>query len=434
MRASCLVFGVLLAGCSSSDFSVAADAGPTDTGSSTDTGVVADSGGTDSGVAETSTDGAVDAPPCVEGPANPAIVYVDKRATRPGKGTLDCPFQTIKDAVALVATLPTGSGAHTLRVAGGTGAAPLVYDEPVLILKYGWTLLGDGAGRVTITGGGKCGDSQCLVVMEGGSALEGVRLDALGKVMTPLGLTPGAFTSVVVKSTVVTGVKSEKVPAVYVEGTGNAEFGPDVRVIDNAGIGIAVKNVFRLKFSATAGLPNQINKNGFGIALGGGVIELGGPTEVSSNVGHGVLVQSPDKGTHNFDGLSAKNNGLSGLYLEVGASARVRRSTFLRNKVGITFKSAPGSELDLGKLLDPGNNVLGGKTDSNATAAICSPVARALDMPAWNDAFKACAPSTAPIDATKSCDELGSYQDIWFAVATGSSKAPFDVQNCTVGP
>ncbi len=428
------VLAAALLGCSSSEFAVAGEGTETDTGTAaTDTGSVAvDSDSpplVDSG---SPADANADVAPCAPLPMNPPTVYVDKRTTKAAKGTSECPFATIKEAVAFVASLPSGSGKHTIRVAGGAAGAPLVYDEPMLVLKWQMSLVGDGQDRVTITGGGTCGDGQCMVVMEGGSTLEGVKLDAKGLAKVPLALGPTALTGVTVKATGVVGTKDEKSPAIYVDGVGAAELGPDMRVTDNGGPGVLVKNIFSLKINGA----NLFNRNLVGIYMQGGRLDLSGATEASKNRTIGVALLAPEKTAHVLDGLIAVENASTGVYVDGGASLKLRRARITRNDIGLMFRFVGTNELDLGTLLDPGNNVFVGPAEPNKRAGICLPAMRAATTaPARGNFFSACPPTSASmLEDVKACDTLPSaYKDIYYAAAAaGGETPPLDLTNCGV--
>ena len=376
-----------------------------------------------------------EAGPCAEIAANPPTVYVDKRSTRASKGTSDCPFATIREAVTFVAALPSTSGKHTIRVAGGTAGAPLVYDEPMLVLKPNTTLIGDGPGRVVIIGGGTCNMAVCMVVMEGNTALEGVTIDAKGGQKIPLAMGPGILTGASAKSITVTGTKDDKTPGIYVNGGGAAELGPDVKVIDNGGHGILVQTIYSLKLTGAPGSPNQINRNLYGVQLLAGRLEINGATEVSKNARHGVILVMNDKTTHVLDGLQAVDNGGTGLFVDGGAGLRLRHSKLVRNDLGLSFRFAIGNELDLGTGFSPGDNFIGGLTEKNKRAGICLPSSRVTNSPARGNGFSACPPTASPMpESEKACESLsGDYRDIYFGVGTISptSGVPLELDGCT---
>lgn len=430
----------VLVGCSSSEFAVnegAADTGtPGDDTAATDTGAPADDTAApplDTGVLDTAPPDA--AVTCTTLPSNPAVVYVDKRSSK-SKGTSECPFSSIKDALAFVNGLPSGSGKHQVRVAGGTVAAPLVYDEPMLVLKWQTTLTGDGMGRVIVTGGGACGDGTCMFVMEGGSTLEGVTVDAKGLPKVPLALGPGILTGVVVKSTEIVGTKDHNYPAIYVEGGGAVDLGPDMRIHDNGGHAILVKNIFSLKLTGAPGAANLLHRNLSGIVMIGGRLDLSGPTEVLKSKSHGIILGAPEKVAHTIDGLVSTENVGAGLYVDGGASLRMRRSKLLKNDIGLIFRHVGGSDLDLGTATDPGLNTIGLKLETNKRAGICLPSARLVASPAQGNFFNSCPPSWQTlVEGEKACDTIpgGMYKDLFYAVGatTGEPALPLDATNCT---
>jgi len=436
-HASLLV--VLLMGCSSSDFEVAESA---DTGGlADDTGTIA--ADTDSPVDDIGTvvdsGTTADAQPevpvvCAELAANPAVVYVDKRSTRATKGTAECPFTTIKDAIAFINGLPSGSGKHQVRVAGGAIGSPVVYEEPTLVLKWQTTVTGDGMGRVVITGGGACGEGTCMIVMEGGTTLEGVSLDAKGLAKVPLVMGPGFLTTALVRSTEITGTRDDKNPAVYVEGGGAAEVGPDVRIHDNGGHGILVKNIGALKVTSAGGTPNQLHRNLVGVQMIGGRLEMVGANEVYKSKVHGVVIITAER--NNFiDGLVATENAGTAVYVDGGASLKLRRSKLLANDTGLFFRFNTTNELDLGTLLDPGGNTLGTKLITNKRMAICLPAGRTANAPARANYFGVCPPTAATMaEAVNACELVppGAYKDIYFASNGTEPIPPFDLTSCGV--
>lgn len=419
----------LLVGCSSSDFEVAEapDTGgvPTD-----DTGTVEDTGAPSEDVGGTS-----DTPvTCTDLPSNPPVVYVDKRSTRSSKGTADCPFVSIKDAVAFVNGLPSGSGKHQVRVAGGAVGSPVVYDEPMLVLKWQTTLTGDGIGRVVITGGGSCGDGICMVVMEGGSTLEGVTLDAKGLAKVPVAMGPALLTASVVKSTEITGTKDDKSPAIYVEGGGAAEIGPDVRIHDNGGHAILAKSIGSLKVTSVGGSPTQLHRNLVGVQILSGRLEMTGPNEVYRSRVHGVVVISNER-NNLIDGLIATENAGTGVYVDGGASLKLRRSKLLSNDTGLFFRFNTANELDLGTLLDPGGNTLGTASVTNKRAGICLPASRSVNAPARSNYFGQCPPTAAAMAEVANACELvptGAYKDVYFAASGTDPVPPLDFTGCSL--
>jgi len=439
MRRSLVLFAMLV-GCTSDEFELSEP--PPDTGSTLDdTGTISADTGVepgDTGVPEDTGNVAVDAPPetmapCTELAMNPPIVYVDKRSARTAKGTADCPFLSIKDALAFVNGLPSGSGRHQIRVAGGAVGSPVVYDEPMLVLKWQTTLTGDGIGRVVITGGGTCGEGTCMMLMEGGSTLEGVSLDAKLVAKVPIAMGPAWLTTALVKSTEITGTKDDKSPAIYVEGAGAAEIGPDVRIHDNGGHGVLVKTGV-LKIASVAGSPVQLHRNLVGVQMVGGRLDMSGPTEVVKNKLHGVVIVNNER-YNAIDGLIATENVGTAVYVDGGASLKLRRSKLLSNDTGLFFRFAGTNELDLGTALDPGGNTFSMTSVTNKRMAICLPAARTTSSAARGNGFASCPPTAAAMtEAMNACELVpsGSYKDIYFASATTDATPPFDLAGCAV--
>jgi hypothetical protein len=417
-----------LLGCSSSNFEVAA---------SPDTAVAADTGApaADSDSPLSDSHDAVEASPpdtsapCTELVANPPTVYVDKRSTRQAKGTSDCPFKSIKDGLAFVAALPSGSGKHTVQVVGGIAGAPLVYDEPMLVIKPQTELRGDGADRVVITGGSACGaeGAVCMVVMEGNTALEGFTIDAKGANKTPLAIGAGVLQWVFVKSTTLRGA-GEKASGMFTDGYGILELGPELKVIDNVGGGITVKSTGSMKLNGL----NQIKNNAIGIYMLAGQLDVVGPTEISANKSVGLALAASDK-RHSLDGAIVADNASYGVYVD-GGSMKIRRSKIIRNDIGLLFRYGASNDLDLGTLVSPGDNTFGGKLELNKRAAICLPMYRATTSPARGNTFNVCPPIPVAItEGEKVCDALPAmYNDVYYGVGmTTASNPPLDITGCS---
>lgn len=419
-----------LLGCSSSNFEVAP---PPDTGvPAADTGaVVADSETPPADTGDTVETAVPDTalPPCTELVPNPPTVFVDKRSKRMAQGTSDCPFPTIKDALAFVAGLPGGSGKHTVQVVGGIAGTPLVYDEPMLVIKPGTELRGDGAERVVITGGGACGTegAVCMVIMEGNTALEGVTIDAKGLPKIPLAIGAPFLNWVVVKSTTVRGA-ADKTPAMLVDGAGIVELGPELKINDNASTGIFVKSTGSIKLNGF----NQINRNLLGVYMVAGTFDINGATEVIGNKSVGVAIAASDK-KHTIDGAIITDNASYGVYVD-GAGLKMRRTKLVRNDIGLMFRFlAGGNELDLGTHLSPGANILGAKLEANKRAAICLPTYRSTSSPARGNALYTCPTTPTAIgEGEKVCDTLpADYRDVYYgAPAVSTPAAPLDLGGC----
>ncbi len=418
--------------CSSSSFEVAASS-PTDD----DAGEVgpSDDAGSDTS-APSDTGGVVDAGPCAPLSGNPTTIFVDGRTKRASIGSAECPTRTIREALAIVGTLPTGD--HTIRIAGGAPSAPVVYDEAGLVLvKTRTKLEGDGAARVVITGGGPCGGAStasCVVALEGNAAIEGVTIDAKGP-KVGLAVTPAAFTASGLKDVTVTGSKGDTNPAVYVNGAGNVDL-VDVRVTDNQGPGVHAASVFRLKVSSTLGGPRStFDRNLVGIHVDGGILELGG-ADARDNVTHGIAITSASAGTHALDDLNATGNGANGVLVEGGANLKLRRSKLVSNRVGLLFRFGLLNDLDLGTASDPGKNHFGGVSANNKYAGICLPVARATHASAHDNLWAACGPTSLPLSEGDTCNGLSGFQDVRYRPTGvgGAPKPPLDFGDCTAGP
>src|SRR6188768_527857 len=136
-----------------------------------------DAGITGDGGADAELDAAdIDAPPDAVagcGVIDLAEIVVDKASTAASAGTVNCPFHTIAEALAL----PAPSTARRIRVRGGMPA--VVYAEPILLaIPALVTLEGEANDRVTLGGaGGACAVTvapSCTVSLAGGGVLRAV--------------------------------------------------------------------------------------------------------------------------------------------------------------------------------------------------------------------------------------------------------------------
>jgi hypothetical protein len=440
VRGALVVSFAFFTACSSADFAVAPsggeDTGVDDTGSSTDSATTEDTAVEDTGSA---SDGAVEAAPCAPLDAASTTIYVDQRTTRTSVGSADCPARTIKEAIAIVGTLP--SGKHVIKVAGGTAGSPIVYDESgALVLKAGTSLEGDGPGRVTITGGGTCSGTGCIFGMEGNSSIQGVTIDAKGPKI-PVVMGPAGFTNCVLSHSVITGVKGSMspLPAVFIAGNGTVDLGPELVVNKNESLGVYADSIFSIHVIA-GGTGNRFNDNQVGFAMKTGFLNFDGG-EVAKNSALGMAVSSTN-GTVNITGLDAHDNALHGLVIDKGASLKMRNSSLNKNGgYGLVFAFTTGvsaNDLDLGKSGDNGNNLLGAGSGSNKFGGVCLPVGRSLKGSAQGDRWSRCDPTQFPFTVSTgsdvSCDSPPpSYADVWYVSGGATMTPPLDTSGCTVG-
>lgn len=414
-----LWFG-LSAACSSSDFSGPAaeqDAGSVDSAATSDAGL--DTGTT------ASDGGAVDAG-CPALGASPDTVYVDGRAAAGGNGTATCPAKTIREGLSIIAGL--ASARRTLKVAGGTSTAPLVYEETAaLVVKAQTTVDGDGVERVEVKGGGACAVAAqgCVFNLEGGASVQGLTIRPGARV--GLALTPGILTGATAKNLLVTGATSLTNHAVLLKGAGGVELGPGFRAVGNEGAGVYVEEIFSLKVAAGGSNPNQFNENAGGIVMMRGTLNFDSG-EVSKNRAAGVSLVSTPK--HSVSNLVARDNGGPGIFLEAGAGLVLRNSTIVKNRVGIVAKFGALVDIDLGNSLGAGNNVLAG-AEKNNKAAICFPTARNVKVNALGNKWSSCPPPAATLGGA-TCETLGAYQDIYYAPSVETAP-PIDTSGCTPG-
>lgn len=417
---------LLLTGCSSSEFNVSNpgdDAGALDdTASSVD----AASGDTGTAVDDTAVADApvedVPAPsdaPCSPLGASPSTIYVDARASGPSIGTAACPSKTIAGALAIAAGL--GPGARTIRVAGSTPA--LLYNETsALVLKHSFALVGDGVSKVTITGGGACSTATCVVVLEGGASIEGVTISA-GSAMG-IASAPAIGTRATVKGVTVSGGIGGANAAIYVNGKGSIDLGPELRVKGNAGPGVVIDD------TALAKLAGDFSENAAGIVVKGGLLQLDGGTALANKT-NGVALLSAAK--HSIANFTARDNLAAGVFVEANASLTMRGSTLVKNRYGLVFRFGTGNALDLGTLADYGKNVFGGPSGINSKAAVCLPLARTAKQPAVGNKWFVCEP-TRLLLGTGGCEGISAYQDVYYAAVDISTPAPLDGSACDVGP
>ncbi|MBI2388782.1 MAG: DUF1565 domain-containing protein [Deltaproteobacteria bacterium] len=416
--------------CSSSEFSLAGVDAEADTGQTTDAAgdsvPIGDSAPTvDEGVPGESGTVDANAPCSVLAPAA-TVIYVDARNAREPVGTADCPFKSIREALSYVAGQP--SAKRTIKVAGGTATAPLVYNETAgLVVKAATSIVGDGAERVTVTGGGACLTAQCVFLMEGGSTIEGVTIN--GGARIGLAMIPVAFSAVTARRMVVTDSKGTGLSGVVVNGKGTVDLGPEFRSTRHTVAGLYVDEIFSVRVIAGGTIPNAFNENGGGIVLSRGFLNFEAG-EVRGNAANGIAILSNVKST--ISNLVAKDNGAAGVLVEGSASLKMRSSMLVKNRVGLVFRYGT-NELDLGTATDFGKNIFGGPSASNNKAAICLPHARTEKSPAVGNKWLVCGPTFLPL-ATETCETLSGYQDIRYAPSVDGAGIPFDATGCDVGP
>lgn len=408
---------LLLSACSSSNFDVPV----------TDDGGTSEIGTSEIGTTDSATDD-VGADTCALS-ANPDTIYVDARASGGGTGAATCPVKSVREGLAIIAALP--SGKRTLKIAGGSASAPLVYDESSqLVVKSQTSIVGDGAERVVLTGGGPCGLDKCVMLLEGGSSLEGVTVDA--KIGNGLLLTPVAFTSVTVKNTTVTHSTGPMTAGLYVKGQGAVELGPGIRAVKNEGAGVGVEDIFSLRVMAADAAPNQFDDNSVGIVMSKGVLEFGGGS-AQRNGKEGLYLAATPK--HTVRNLVARENKGAGILLEPGAGLKLRGSTLVKNRVGVTVRFGLVADIDFGTAGDPGKNVFGGAGDKNDKAGICFAQSKSVRVNTQGDQWSACPPVVTGVSDSSGCESLPGYADIYFTAATSADPAPVDLgSSCTVGP
>ncbi len=312
-----------------------------------DTGVtdasVSDASVSDAAVPETSSDAAADAPSeaAVDAALDATVdaapdaapdasscplpdvvdadrhVYVDKTATAPGNGSLECPFETILQATAAATTPPAGS-ALTIHVKGsGT-----IYDEVAPVVIGARTTLTSSyppddlaaPGLVTIRAQGHCTGAKCVVEVTAGT-LDGLTVVAPNASSNVHGVLAFAYPKIR-NTTVVNATGSGIVVA-----SGGAEVGPGVFSNGNAAQGLLAVMATAGKGAAptlrvmAGGRGNRFNGNG---AHGIHVTNLYGQVEIAEvrandNANNGIYVEPEANTTHKLEKVEAKRNSIVGL-------------------------------------------------------------------------------------------------------------------------
>jgi len=426
---SLVVTVTILAACTSDEFDVASTE-TTDSASSADTLAIEDSTPEDTGGGVSDSASSVDVPVAETGTCAPlassaTTIYVDGRTAKASIGTADCPTKTIREALAIVAGLP--SAKRTIKVAGSADA-PVEYAETgPIVLKPQLSLVGDGAGRVKISGGGACGTEECVVSLENNASIEGVTI--VSGVRVGISMVNALLTTSTAKSLVVTGGTSGSAPAVHVLAKGSVDLGPELRVVKNAGVGVAIDDVVIARVNIGGTVANQFDENVAGIVVKAGTLIFAGG-QAKLNTTHGVALLSNPK--HFVTGLIATDNGASGLLVDGSSSLKLRSSMLVKNRIGLNFRFGTTNTLDLGTSTDLGKNFFGGSTTGlNSKAAICLPTARTTKEPAWGNKWFVCSPTWFPLSGT--CEGISTYQDIYFVPNTSGEQPPLDTSACDVG-
>lgn len=419
MRLASMCLLSAMFGCSSSNFEVAA---PAD--------AAVETTGDASSPEDTTVDDAIvedtKPPPMSDAPCSPLgsplTIFVDARATRASVGSAECPARTIAEGLAIAAGLAPAK--RTIRIAGTTGT-PLIYNETaVLNVKPSTAIVGTGSSQVVVTGGGVCKTTTCLFVLEGATSIEGLTINAGGAVGLALG--PAATTVSIARNLVVTGGTNAASVAIYVNGLGAVEIGPEVRAKDNAGVGLAIEAAVSAKV-----INSTFNDNLGGIVVSGGPLTIEGASTLR-NKNHGVSLLSNAK--HTISNLDARDNVGNGVNVDTTASLTLRTSTLVKNRIGLVFRFGATNQLDLGTFEANGGNLFGGKSALNSKAAICLPHARNAKAPAVGNKWFVCDPTRIPLLGGATCEGISTYQDVYFAPFEAGSGPPLDWSGCSEGP
>lgn len=447
---------VFLMGCSSSSFAIASpesDAEPTsddaevkDTYGSAEVGpedavvIDGDHPGPDSTAPVDAAIDAIDAVDAVDAvdaapedagcilAADPADLYVDARVSGESTGTGACPLKTIREALALVAKLP--DRIHIIHVAGGTDTAPLIYNETdTLVVRPKTRVVGAGAARVRVTGGGMCAETPgCVFFLQGDTVLEGVSVRGGSRV--GLLLAPPAGALATARNVVISETRAGTLAGVFVNGAGSVNLGPAFQAVQNDGPGLYVGNVATLRVVAGGATPNAFNANANGMMVPKGTLNFESG-EARDNKAAGLVLGMGGK--HAVSKLVARGNVGPGILLETGAGLKLRGSTLVKNRFGVLVNVALSPpEIDLGlTTADPGNNVFGGVTERNTIAGVCLTDATTTTRLAQGNNWSACGPLETPLGGSR-CDTVSTYSDVYY-VAVGSVR-PFDYGACKTGP
>lgn len=391
-----------------------------------------DAGGSDTGTVVADTALVDTGPPCTLG-ASPIDVWVDGTSTKPSKGSIDCPFHTIREATVLPAPL-VGSPRRTIHVQGGTATGVAIsYNESAAIeVKAGVTLLGAGPKLTRIQNGGACPTGgTCVVLVDADAVFEGFTVSAStggSAVVTNVGLP-----APIVRDALATGASGGPLGGNFgLSVLGSAELGPGISVSNNTGIGVRAGGSGTLHVAS--GGENHFDANpGSGIAIDG-LVTLVFDQGTASGDGVGIRLANVGAVAHRIVGLTASGNASVGVVVIGGASLTLRGSTFTKNRVGLSFTQSSINGLDLGKgssggsAADPGGNVFGGVTSANTVAGVCVDLQRAA--PAVGNAWSSCAPKQ--VTAT-TCDLAAglAYADVYLRLAAGAS---LDLGSCAAGP
>ena len=411
-----------------------ADTGTADTGV-TDTGVadtgVADSTVTDSGASDTGVvDGTTDTSFCSPVSDTSTDIFVNAGAAPGGNGSYACPLKSVVAA----ANLPLGAVSRTIHVKAAT------YTETDSVrLKNGVTLIGEG-GVVTIKAASVAaclsGGEKCAVVMEMGSTIDSVTIDASTTTMGIVGppSTGGSAASIKIKNTTVTGALQDggvllaggTVTASHFDGNNHSGLvAKGGRVIVNTSS----------SFSANLGKADATAPSVGGLVIAGGATLDFQSGEAGGNSAHGVVFDAALGSTITSDvinNLLAKGN--TGIGLAVFTPNRtyltVRSSTFVNNQIGIflQFNMTFSNIYDLGTYSSSGNNKFSADASTKTLLLLCGS-GYAGSTAAIDNTWPTCAPKQY---AQSSCDPPASYQDITYKSATATTN-PVDTSNCKAG-
>lgn len=423
---------VFLASCSSASFEVS-NPGSGDGGR--DTAVGGDGSPTDSGgdggpdlgdviVSDTGLDASEGIVTCGAPPPGIVDLYVDGLSTRGENGTIACPYHTIRGATEL--PWSTTGTTRTIHVAAGTynESGPVHVHDKV-------SIVGAGIGSVTITGGGSCSSGNCIVEIDGGGTLRGVRVDAAGSTNTAIIMLAASATAPAVQN-----VRSEHAaaPGVGILARGSANIGPNVtctgnyRGLDSIGSGVvhvigAVSTDNLFENSGQSGIYMESNAS---LQFDAG--------EARGNTTNGIYLFG--SALSHINNLDAHDNRSNGLWVATSASAIVRKSGFHNNNFGVLFNKGTTNSLDLGQDGDHGGNTFATATAAtrNTSGGVCSTMGSSgATIYAVGDSFSTCSVSGGPnVIGIDSCDSVPTYADLFFT-PTGVSN-PYVTSSCSVAP
>ena len=347
------------------------------------------------------------------GVLDPAEVVVDNAATDASMGTLNCPFHSIAEALAL----PAPASARRIRVHAGTYAEPVLLSVPTLV-----TL--EGVGAVTIGGaGGACAVTvapSCTISLAGGATLRAVTV------------TSTTGNAVEVRS----GTGAARIEQVIASGAKHNGFAvrADVVIDQSAALDNDLDGLdARMATVTVTSSEFRLNEeNGLDIDQGATLTFTTG--KVHNNKRRGILLRN---GANTITNADIQQNLFAGIDVFTTASLTLRGTTMYQNEFGVLFGVGASNKLDIGTAAQAGNNVFAGVTavNRNVRAGLCMEQTGATaTQVVEGNTWRGCPPPQRKITGPF-CVSNNTYSDIAFVPAVSTSGSPALVPaTCTVGP